>query len=62
MADYIARPDGTHAHVHGANLGIRADAYLDVGGWSDASLAEDHCLWNQCHAERDLEAIPVPRR
>jgi cellulose synthase/poly-beta-1,6-N-acetylglucosamine synthase-like glycosyltransferase len=47
MADYGARPDGTHTHVHGANLGIRADAYLDVGGWSDASLAEDHCLWNR---------------
>ena len=47
MADYGARPDGSHAHVHGANLGVRADAYLDVGGWSDAALAEDHCLWNR---------------
>jgi cellulose synthase/poly-beta-1,6-N-acetylglucosamine synthase-like glycosyltransferase len=47
MADYSATPDGSHAHVHGANLGVRADAYLDVGGWSEASLAEDHCLWNR---------------
>jgi len=45
MADYVALPDGTHAHVHGANLGIRADAYLDAGGWPELALAEDHCLW-----------------
>jgi cellulose synthase/poly-beta-1,6-N-acetylglucosamine synthase-like glycosyltransferase len=24
-----------HPHVHGANLGIRADAYLALGGWRD---------------------------
>jgi hypothetical protein len=45
MADYLAMPDGTHAHVHGANLGVRADAYVDAGGWPQLALAEDHCLW-----------------
>jgi cellulose synthase/poly-beta-1,6-N-acetylglucosamine synthase-like glycosyltransferase len=45
--DYIVLSDGTHPHVHGANLGVRADAYLDVGGWSQIKLAEDHCLWNR---------------
>lgn len=44
---YVLGPDGTHTHVHGANLGVRADAYLDVGGWSDLSVSEDHCLWQR---------------
>ena len=44
---YELRSDGTHGHVHGANLGVRADAYLDVGGWSHLSVAEDHCLWRR---------------
>ncbi len=44
---YRLAPNGTHAHVHGANLGVRADAYLDVGGWSDRAVAEDHCLWDR---------------
>jgi glycosyltransferase involved in cell wall biosynthesis len=44
---YLIRPDGSHPHVHGANLGVRADAYLQAGGWSDLSTAEDHDLWNR---------------
>ena len=44
---YKVAPDETHAHVHGANLGVRADAYLDVGGWTDLAVAEDHCLWGR---------------
>ena len=44
---YATFPDGTHAHVHGANLSVRADAYLDAGGWSHRALAEDHCLWQR---------------
>lgn len=44
---YEVAPDGTHTHVHGANLGVRADAYLDAGGWSDVTVAEDHCLWGR---------------
>ncbi len=47
MADYEIAMDGTHKHVHGANLGVRADAYIDAGGWSDLALAEDHCLWGR---------------
>lgn len=37
----------THTHVHGANLGLRADAYVEIGGWSLLGLAEDHCLWRR---------------
>ena len=47
LADYATYEDGTHPHVHGANLGIRADAYIDAGGWSDLTVAEDHCLWSR---------------
>jgi glycosyltransferase involved in cell wall biosynthesis len=44
---YQTSPDGTHAHVHGANLALRADAYVDAGGWAHRALAEDHCLWGR---------------
>jgi glycosyltransferase involved in cell wall biosynthesis len=48
---YLIHADGSHPHVHGANLGVRADAYLDVGGWSQMPSAEDHDLWNRLHHE-----------
>jgi glycosyltransferase involved in cell wall biosynthesis len=35
---------GPHRHVHGANLGFRAAAYLSVGGFPDEPTAEDHAL------------------
>lgn len=34
-----------HRHVYGANLGVRADAYLDVGGFTPDGPGEDHGLW-----------------
>lgn len=37
-------PGGRHAHVHGANLGMRAAAYLDAGGVPPLALAEDQAL------------------
>jgi cellulose synthase/poly-beta-1,6-N-acetylglucosamine synthase-like glycosyltransferase len=46
-SDYEIAADGSHGHVHGANLGVRADAYLDAGGWSHRRVAEDHCLWHR---------------
>ena len=44
---YLIHANGTHPHVHGANLGVRADAYLQAGGWQDLSTAEDHDLWRR---------------
>lgn len=44
---YLLHPDGTHPHVHGANLGIRADAYVRAGGWAPKASAEDHDLWQR---------------
>jgi glycosyltransferase involved in cell wall biosynthesis len=35
---------GPHPHVHGANLGIRASAYLTAGGFPSLRTAEDHAL------------------
>jgi cellulose synthase/poly-beta-1,6-N-acetylglucosamine synthase-like glycosyltransferase len=44
---YLVRRDGSHSHVHGANFGVRADAYLRAGGWRKIATAEDHDLWNR---------------
>jgi glycosyltransferase involved in cell wall biosynthesis len=47
---YLINADGTHPHVHGANLGLRADVYVKVGGWSALKTAEDHDLWKRLRA------------
>jgi len=39
--------DGSHPHVHGANLGVRGDIYVEAGGWGNITTAEDHDLWNR---------------
>jgi hypothetical protein len=44
---YSIYADGTHPHIHGANLGVRADRYVCVGGWADLKTAEDHDLWGR---------------
>jgi glycosyltransferase involved in cell wall biosynthesis len=35
---------GSHPHVHGANLGFTAEAYLAAGGFRPHRTAEDHAL------------------
>lgn len=35
---------GRHPHVHGANLGVSAAAYLAAGGFDALRTAEDHAL------------------
>jgi glycosyltransferase involved in cell wall biosynthesis len=44
FAERYAFGSAPHPHVHGANLGIRASAYLAVGGFRPLSTAEDHAL------------------
>jgi glycosyltransferase involved in cell wall biosynthesis len=36
----------TGVHVHGANMGVRADAYLRAGGFPPYATAEDQALWH----------------
>ena len=37
-----------HRHVHGANLGLRADAYEVAGGWRPHTVVgEEHDLWRR---------------
>lgn len=57
--NYPTTADGTHTHVHGANLSIRADAYEDAGGWSNLPLAEDHCLWTRLRGRGWRVSSPV---
>lgn len=66
---YELRPDGTHPHVHGANLGVRADAYLHAGGWGILPTAEDHDLWGRlrqfdlpCRSDVRLRVLTSGRR
>lgn len=51
---YLIAADGSHPHVHGANLGIRANVYLQAGGWREFATGEDHDLWNRV---KKLDAI-----
>lgn len=44
---YLVETTGEHAHVHGTNLGVRADAYLRAGGWREIETGEDHDLWQR---------------
>lgn len=44
---YLIGTDGAHTHVHGANLGVRADWYLAAAGWNDLTTGEDHHLWDR---------------
>jgi hypothetical protein len=48
-----------NVQIHGANLSVRADAYQDVGGWSNLPLAEDHCLWGRLRRHGWRVSSPV---
>jgi len=49
----------THHHVYGANLGVRADAYLAVGGFPSDGAGEDHGLWQRLAAAGYTLVQPV---
>lgn len=53
-----------HPHVHGANLGIRASTYLELGGWNAYPTGEDVALVRAAETSRTVRiarigAIPV---
>ena len=50
----------THRHVHAANLGVSAGAYLDVDGWSPhAVVGEEHNLWRRLRRAGHAVLQPV---
>ncbi len=49
-----------HTHVHGANLGVRASAYLAVGGFPALATGEDHALWRALAAHPRLATRRLP--
>ncbi|HEY4462574.1 MAG TPA: glycosyltransferase [Streptosporangiaceae bacterium] len=60
---------GWHPHVHGANLGFTATAYLSAGGFPARRTAEDHALVTAMHAQGrrvlrtpDLRVVTSARR
>ncbi len=53
-----------HPHVHGANLGLRADVYAELGGWRRRQSDEDVDLVRRAERNPELQirrtgAIPV---
>jgi glycosyltransferase involved in cell wall biosynthesis len=44
FSDRYDSPADPHRHVHGANLGFRAAAYLRAGGFPDVPTGEDRAL------------------
>jgi glycosyltransferase involved in cell wall biosynthesis len=57
-----------HSHVHGANLGVRANAYVVAGGFPVLPASEDRELWNallalgyHCHASNRLRVSTSAR-
>jgi glycosyltransferase involved in cell wall biosynthesis len=52
QADYGATiaPDHRHPYAHATNLGVRLDAYREVGGFHDLTGAEDADLWRRLRA------------
>jgi glycosyltransferase involved in cell wall biosynthesis len=61
--------EGPHPHVHGANLGCRASAYLASGGFRRLTTAEDHELLRALdqagcaiHRSADIQVTTSSRR
>jgi glycosyltransferase involved in cell wall biosynthesis len=55
MAAHGNRRD--HPHVHGANLGVRGDAYLALGGWPPVASGEDIMLARRAAAHGGLRVV-----
>ena len=58
-AEYTSgfQPDGTHPHVHCANLAVRLDALVRAGGFGHAERAEDIDLWKRLNETRRATLI-----
>jgi glycosyltransferase involved in cell wall biosynthesis len=58
LASY--HPVEHHPHVHGANLGCSAAAYLDAGGWSPLASDEDVALLAALAHRRVIRTATLP--
>lgn len=54
-----AREDGTHVHVYGANLGVRASTWADVGGFPRVAVGEDAALLDAAQVAGGRVVRPV---
>ena len=48
--NYRRRPGAEHGHIHGANLGMRADLYHRIGGFRPLAVSEDVDLVHRMRA------------
>jgi glycosyltransferase involved in cell wall biosynthesis len=55
------RADGTHDHVHGANLGVRASAYLRAGGFLPLPAHEDRQLVSRLEGTVGVKVVRSSR-
>lgn len=72
LAEYRAksrRRGGGHGHVHGANMGFRADVYWEMGGFATVASGEDVDLvrrfeqaGRRIHRDVDLSVVTSARR
>lgn len=60
FARFYTRGGARHGHVHGANLGIRADAYLAAGGFAAVETGEDHALWKALAGRPRIATRRIP--
>jgi glycosyltransferase involved in cell wall biosynthesis len=51
------RRNQAHGHVHGANLGIRASTYLDIGGFPLVEVGEDVALVDRARTAGAIVSI-----
>lgn len=52
---------GTHTHIHGANMAMRASVYLAAGGFAALRCGEDVDLWQRVKALPGLRVVADPR-
>ncbi len=52
---------GTHTHIHGANMAMRASVYRAAGGFRADGCHEDVLLWRRISALPGVNAIADPR-
>ena len=52
---------GTHTHIHGANMAMRASVYLAAGGFLAERCSEDVSLWARVSALPGVHAVADPK-